>query len=129
MVLEIMSQYIVLGAPSRLSVNCRFRQALQTRGLRLMALTTWRTGSIVEADYRASMRRCNRALSRLEDLDEELGFMPCLRSTVRQLLVERNILANLLNAHPRMRREAGRLREAAEDTYPELGTSDEEDEP
>jgi hypothetical protein len=125
--------------------RCRHRPAVQARGLRLLALSSHRAGERIQEDrdqlpalaiatrnsvrnlrddYRRLVQQSERALSRLED--DELDLVPRLRLAVRQLLVERETLANLLTAPPRLRQEAGRLRVASEDTYPEVGSSEDE---
>ena len=76
-------------------------------------------------DYQTLLHQSSQALARLED-DEEVELTPRLRLAVRQLLIEREILANLLNAHPNLRQEAGQLRISAEETFPEESSSEDE---
>ena len=138
-VLEILMQFVLSGSPTRLNADaliiegeavlalsvvsrCRWRHAAQSRGMRLMALATRRAA----AQMATTLERGARALLRLHDVDDVNGFVPSLRTAVRNLVIERNIVANLLNRHPRLRREVYDLRLAAEDTCPELETSDEE---
>ena len=118
----------------------RHRHIVQARGLRLLSMATFRIGErrrqeraelLVEiAEFRATLRNMRRghsnfmralddALARSED-DDGLDMVPRVRLVVRNLIVEREILATLLSAHPELRDEAGLLRVDAEDTFPEV---------
>ena len=126
--------------------RCRHRPAVQARGLRLLSLATSRAGERDREDrdellalavatrnavrnmrnaYQTLLHQSSQALARLED-DEEVELIPRLRLAVRQLLVEREILANLLNSHPNLRQEAGQLRISADETFPEESSGEDE---
>jgi hypothetical protein len=130
------------------SATCRsrHRHAVQARGLRLLSVAASRAGERdrrdrdellalaaatrntirnMRDDYFKLMRQSDDTLARLEDDDESLHLVPRMRLAVRNLLVEREVLANLLNAHPTLRQGAGQLRIAAEETYPEVDSDDE----
>ena len=131
------------------SATCRgrHRHAVQARGLRLLSMAASRAGERdredreellalaaatrdtirnMRDDYLRLMRQSDDALARLEDDDERLHLVPRMRMAVRNLLVEREVLANLMNVHPHLREEVGQLRVAAEETYPDVDSSDDE---
>ena len=122
----------------------RYRHAVQARGLRLISMATFRIGERgrqerdellaqvstirntvrnMRDDHFNFMRALDDALARSED-DESLDMVPRVRTAVRNLIIEREVLARLLNAHPTLRHEAGDLRIDAEDTF--LEASDDE---
>ena len=74
-------------------------------------------------------RRQDRALQHIDRLDDMDPVVTRVRHLVQMYQVEVEVLARLLNRHPRLRREAAALRDAAEATFVEdVDTSSDEDE-
>jgi hypothetical protein len=102
--------------------RCRWRPALQARGLRLAAMASRRAA----AGVRSMIELSCRELMRLHDFDDTIPFRENVRMFVRELAVKRFVIAQF-SRQLRLLREVERMTSAAESVYPELETDAETD--
>ena len=99
--------------------TCRHRAALAAVAQRMIVYGMRAMQRIYSRLELRTDRRIFRALDHLDQVNPNQNVVARVRTAVRLLQVEVETAATLLTRHPRLRREAARLRAEAEDVFSE----------
>jgi hypothetical protein len=106
------------------------RHAVTAVAMRMLCLAARRREQLYRERAEQHLRRLDRALLHLEDIDDDrMAVLERVRTTVCLLQVERQTLAVLLNRHPQLRDEAYDIRVDATEIFSEDGDSNSDGEP